>query len=73
MDTVSTFFSSESESIVEDTFIANDDGSYTPASIEQDHTAADPIVEQKKGGAALARQVMMIVAPALGKMPLLKQ
>eukprot|EP00092_Neocalanus_flemingeri_P027082 GFUD01029368.1.p1 GENE.GFUD01029368.1~~GFUD01029368.1.p1 ORF type:complete len:325 (+),score=90.71 GFUD01029368.1:118-1092(+) len=76
-ETVSKISSSDYASSTDYTFSASDDGSYTPVSYTPvSYTPVNIHLDgagQRKGGAALARQMMMIVAPALGSIPLLKQ
>ena len=65
-ETSSMVLMSESESGTDYTFSASDDGSYTPAS------NTDPFGGQNNVGAALARQMMMVAAPAIGSIPFFK-
>jgi len=62
-ETSSMVFTSESESGTDYTFSASDDGSYTPAS------NTDQLSGKGNVGAALARQMMMVAAPAVGTIP----
>ena len=65
-ETSSMDFTIESESETDYTFSASDDGSYTPAS------NTDQFGGKGNVGAALARHVMMVAAPAIGIIPFLK-
>ena len=65
-ETSSMIFTSESESGTDYTFSASNDGSYTPAS------NSDPFGGKGNVGAALARQMMMVAAPAVGNIPFFK-